>query len=446
MPFDNSRFLPAQSEACKKALNTVMKAVFFENKPADRVLSSYFRNTKFLGARDRRLISDTVFHILRWWGFLRHLAADPVKQSEMEFYGIITGAFIIEDVNLPEIASFWAEKLGTTVSCLNEIKKLNNHKSRAERYFSLLKKIGHEPFTALPDELCLSELVPSWISEETGSGFDFELFIKWVQKRPPLWIRAQTNDIERLVSELKKNGIKALPHQKIRKALRIDDSRINLYLLEPFRKGIFEVQDLASQIIGLSCSPSPGERWWDACAGAGGKTLQLADIMCGKGSVTATDIRTYKLEDLRKRSRRAGFQNIRCSEWNGKALRSGKRETFDGVLVDAPCSCSGTWRRNPDAKWTVSQEEISEISGLQKKILQNAAGGVKNGGVLVYATCSVFKRENTDVVDNFLRNNANFAPEPFMNPLTSFKTNVLCVYPWDSDCDAVFIAKFRKMS
>ncbi len=167
--------------------------------------------------------------------------------------------------------------------------------------------------------------------------------------------------------------------------------------------------------------------------------------MKNKGRIVATDIRAYKLDDLKKRAKRAKRANIECKEWDGKALRSNKRYKYDGVLVDAPCTCSGTWRRNPDARWRLSDSEPDEMSNLQMKILQNAATGVKPNGTLIYATCSVLKKENLDLVKKFLLNNKNFIMEPFINPLTENKTKgYLQVYPWDGNCDAMFVAKFRK--
>jgi 16S rRNA (cytosine967-C5)-methyltransferase len=164
-----------------------------------------------------------------------------------------------------------------------------------------------------------------------------------------------------------------------------------------------------------------------------------------RGSVIASDIREYKLDDLRKRARRAEFPNIICKEWDGKALRSKQQQKFDGVLVDAPCSCSGTWRRNPDARWTTTVADVNEIAALQLKILCNAAGGVKPGGTLIYATCSVMEIENRDVVEKFIQENKNFELEPFINPLNNGLTcGMLQVYPWDANCDAMFVARLRR--
>ncbi|MFA7232442.1 MAG: RsmB/NOP family class I SAM-dependent RNA methyltransferase, partial [Victivallaceae bacterium] len=291
----------------------------------------------------------------------------------------------------------------------------------------------------------LEGLLPEWTYQLLPPGVNHLELIRWFQQRPPLWLRGQGCEIDSLANKLKFRGLNVKKHPFMTQSLCAENPAVSLYSLEEFRKGLFEVQDLASQVIGLTCAPKAGERWWDACAGAGGKTLQLADIMQRKGSVIASDIREYKLEDLRKRARRAGFPNIMCKEWDGKALRKKQQEKFDGVLVDAPCSCSGTWRRNPDARWTTSPDELIEMAELQLRILNNAASGVKPGGTLVYATCSIFAAENTGVVESFLAQNPEYALESFSNPMNGRQTNgTVQIFPWEGDCDAMFAARFRR--
>ena len=188
----------------------------------------------------------------------------------------------------------------------------------------------------------------------------------------------------------------------------------------------------------------PGEHWWDVCAGGGGKTLQLASMMERRGSILATDIRAYKLEDLKRRAARAAYPNIRCAEWNGETVPRGKIGEFDGVLIDAPCSSSGRWRRNPDGRWTSSLERVEELAGIQSRILECASGAVKPGGVLVYATCSLFEREDEEIVRNFLRKHQEYELEPFPDPATGKMTDgMLRTLPWFADCDASFVARMR---
>ncbi len=265
------------------------------------------------------------------------------------------------------------------------------------------------------------------------------------QKRPPIWIRGQCKQILALRDELKKEGLTARRSEYLDDAVMIEQARENLFELESFKSGKFEIQDFASQVIGLACNARPGQRWWDMCAGAGGKSLQLASMMQTKGVVIATDIRSWKLDDLKRRMRRARFSNISIREWNGKGI-PGRSANFDGVLADVPCSCSGTWRRNPDARWTMTLDAIKTLSKTQLEILNKAAKGVKKGGILVYATCSVFDRENESIIQQFLAGRDDFKLDAFYHPIA--KENVpgmLRIWPQEANSDAVFVCRMIRI-
>jgi len=179
------------------------------------------------------------------------------------------------------------------------------------------------------------------------------------------------------------------------------------------KDGWIEIQDLASQQIALAVDVKPGQKVWDCCAGAGGKSLAIAARMNNKGVIIATDLHGYKLDELKRRSKRAEFHNIRSFEWAGnEPLRLPKeiaqQQGFDWVLVDAPCSSAGTWRRNPDARWRFNAEDTQELVALQQQILSNVVKAVRTNGYLVYATCSWQVSENEAQVDWFLKNNPDF--------------------------------------
>ena len=228
----------------------------------------------------------------------------------------------------------------------------------------------------------MDNLIPYWYFNELDiPKKEYRKIIESLQKRPPLWIRSQSKDKQQLIRSLIRDGFKVTDTKVLKKAINLSNPRVNLYEVDSFKNGEFEVQDIASQLIGNVCAAKPGERWWDACAGAGGKSLQLASMMKNRGHILATDIREYKLLDLKKRARRSKFFNITTKAWKSKLPV--KAESYDGVLVDAPCSCSGTWRRNPDARWTSHREDIKEMAELQLDILMRASVAVKSGGVLV---------------------------------------------------------------
>jgi 16S rRNA (cytosine967-C5)-methyltransferase len=235
-------------------------------------------------------------------------------------------------------------------------------------------------------------------------------FLKAQTTRPPLWVRVNHPDkTDHVVHTLCQEGYVV---QNVEGALSVSGER-GIFLSDVYKQGLIEIQDFASQKAGASVQARPGDVVWDACAGGGGKTLQIASRLQNKGAVYASDVREFKLEEVKKRARRAGFFNVRCEPWDGVALPSFPREVekrggFDWVLVDAPCSSSGTWRRNPDAKYRIGESSVAEISALQKSILSNAARAVGAKGNLVYSTCSWLVDENEDVVRAFLSENPSF--------------------------------------
>ena len=453
----SDKILNSQTNACMKSVDFLIKESLINDRPADRVISYYFKNNKYLGSRDRRFILEVCFSVLRWWNWLEILVPEDYKKrlvkrsSEKKIFSedfifpfsvylkmIFSASLLDNQETIPrELIYFWANKLKLKRELLDKILKETDPANRGSIILN----------SFLKDSLKLDILnvIPEWVACEVIDEVSVKDIATISQKRPPMWLRNQSGDVDKLVRSLRKQDLNAVRHKKIKNAICIENPKINLYSLSEFTKGWFEVQDLASQIIGLACHASSEEWWWDACAGAGGKTLQLAHQMKNKGRIVASDIREYKLDDLKKRARRANLSNITYLPWNGKKLSSKKQSRYDGVLVDAPCTCSGTWRRNPDAKLKIKHEEVSEMSKLQLTIIENASTGVKPGGVLVYATCSMFEKENNIVVEHFLKNNVDFTLEPFMNPLTGKQTDgTLNVYQWDGNCDATFVARFRK--
>ena len=426
--------LRSQLKLAENALHAVFCAVFREGRAADRVLSAYFRDHRRCGSRDRRFIGEAVFGVFRCWGLLRK-GIDPERRRALEsgeaaptareLAQWIEGAILIDRIELP------AARLFSPVPG-------NDRLARAER---VLRNWG------VAEPACRAEdLIPAWAAEMVEPDFPLARYAESLGKRAPMWIRLQGLDPERSWAEVAATELPFRRHPRVRRAAVLENSRVNLYTLPAFQQGWFEVQDLASQMIGLVCAPKRGERWLDLCAGAGGKSLQLADLMERRGSVVAADVRAYKLEDLRKRARRAGFPNIRTRAWDGRDFQSARRAPFDGVLADVPCTCSGVWRRNPEGPWSLQPTEAAEMAELQRSILETAAAAVRPGGVLVYATCSIFAAENRLNVEAFLAAHPEFSAEPFADPLTGepVPSGMLSVLPGTEDCDAMFAARLRR--
>jgi 16S rRNA (cytosine967-C5)-methyltransferase len=229
----------------------------------------------------------------------------------------------------------------------------------------------------------------------------------------------------------------------MKEAARIDEA-VDIDHLAPFVEGRIEIQDLASQAVGRVCDPEPGERWWDACAGAGGKALELAAIMGGKGTVVATDTHAGRLRETVRRARKSPFRNITTREWDGKHV-SGKAGSYAGVLVDAPCSAIGTWRRNPDARWLFDPSSVARLAAVQAQLLHTCAAGVKVGGTLVYSVCTPTPSETALQVSAFLDAHPSFALDPFPHPFTGDPTDgTLMIWPSEADTDLMFIARMTR--
>jgi len=409
-----------------------------ERRPVDRALAAYLRERKHLGARDRRLISEIVYGVFRWWGWLQRLAPPPgAAPDDARWSALLLAAAVMEAVDDRTLREFWRRACGIEEELPATLLQSDRPLHRATALFAALGRRDLLPieFTAL---------APAWALALIRSPKPAADLVGWLQKRPPLWLRVQSADAAAVLAELREAGLEPAPHARLAGALRLDRTRVNLFTLPAYRARRVEVQDLSSQCVGLVCAPRPGERWWDACAGGGGKALLLAQLLRGRGTVVATDIREHKLQEVRHRARLAGFQNITTRAWNGRAVAP-RQATFDGVLVDAPCSGSGTWRRNPWARWSLRPEDLAELNALQQRILRNAATGVKPGGVLVYATCSMFAAENDDVVKDFLSAHPAFTPEPFAHPLRDGQTDgALRLWPWDGDGDAMYLMRLRK--
>lgn len=445
----------SQTNTCVTALQHVLPKVLEQRHPADRVLAIFMRRHHELGSRDRRVVRDTVFAVLRWWGCLAHFTPeaeppspepdpgtrdDPVQPPiyDAAWTRLMTAAHLLEPPPLAPLVHVWGAQCGLTPECLEQWDPPADLAQRVNRVLSMLWPDREAPADAH------EQLVPAWAGPELPPDCDPAGLLPWLQRRPPLWLRVQAFDVEPVRQELAANGLTTEQHARLENALRVTDGRANLYDLPCYASGTVEVQDLASQVVAHVCAPTAGQTWWDACSGAGGKALHLMDLMKGVGTVVGSDVNTTKLREMRRRARRAGFRNIERRLWDGQPVHR-DHQAFDGVLLDAPCSCSGTWRRNPDARWRTTPEDIERLTQRQVRLLRVAAEGVRPGGTLVYATCSMFARENAGALERFLNRAPRFSLVPFTNPLTGEESQgTLQVWPWDGDCDAMFVARMHR--
>lgn len=405
-----------------RTLHQLMTDIEQGKLPADKMLANYFREHKKHGSKDRRLLRETLFALFRWWGWLRKL---PEAQTQQPWLAMLAAAAVLENHPWQDIIQAWAALAGVDIKVDTDARPLN-------KIQACFPAIGFDSRVLLPD----------WFWQ-FADNTHAERLADSLSQRPPIWARVQGISRDALVSELLAQGIPAVASEVFDDALSLGHKSINLNDVAAYRNGKLEIQDLASQVIGQVCAPEPGEQWWDTCAGAGGKSLQLSALSQARGkaiSLTASDIRPQALEELQKRAKRAGLRNIQVAQWRSDELPVAQA-AFDGVLVDAPCSCTGTWRRNPDMRWLDDASAITDKPALQLDILTRSSQAVKVGGVLVYATCSLVQAENGDVVNAFLAANPEFEAIDSVHPFTGETQQQITVWPFEADSDGMFVAR-----
>lgn len=275
-------------------------------------------------------------------------------------------------------------------------------------------------------------LWPEWIGAEFPAGDDIR---DCLLSRAPLWIRQQSEDD----AAVRRDFPAAEKSAYLPQAWRLPMDT-NVVGAASYRSGLVEIQDIGSQALLHALPHLPAGRWLDACAGAGGKTLQLAQMLAGQPAttITAHDIRPRALQELELRRRRAGQETI--------TIRSDPEGLYDAVLVDAPCTGSGTWRRAPHLKWTTTPDSVRRAAEKQGALLAHFASLVKSGGDLIYLTCSLCASENQGVVADFRTLHPEFEPQPLRHPRTgeNLATGELTLLPTDLDSDGYYIARMRR--
>ena len=314
----------------------------------DLFLRYYFRGHKAIGSKDRAFIADTCYQLIRWRGLLDAIAQKPLSwQTRFEALPLLN----TPHPSLPHHIQ---------VSFPKELF------SYLENSFGLKKALD---FCSISNTRA-----PTTIRVNTLRAQREELLRKWPKTKP---------------CEFSKNGIHFF-------------EKINFFADPLFKQGYFEIQDEGSQLLANLVNAKAGEHVLDFCAGAGGKSLAIAPKMKGKGQLYLHDIRSHILVEAKKRLKRAGIENFQTIEYKSPKLKKLKKK-MDWVLVDAPCTGSGTYRRNPDMKWKWKEQDILECVRLQKSIFEQALSYVKEGGYIVFATCSIFLEENEKQKEYFLK-------------------------------------------
>lgn len=383
----------------------LLGAIAATARPADGTASEFFRGRRFIGAKDRRAVAGRVWGILRRWArlawWVRRVADStwsPGNPPEWDAITprdrVIADLVLFESLSLPEIERlFDGEKFAPY--------------RLTERDKVLVRALKGRPLTHDDMPEWVQGEVPEWVTEKLATlyGEHARDLLVALQAEAPVDLRVNRlkADLEHAVSELAAEEVTALPTVYSPLGLRLE-SRVNLPATKSFRAGLVEVQDEGSQLVALLADARPGMTVIDFCAGAGGKTLALAAQMENKGRLVASDVSAGRLERAQVRLRRGGVHNVTRRTLDGEGDKWVKRQagSFDRVLVDAPCTGTGTWRRNPDAKWRLTEDTLADLVQTQAAILRRAARLVKPGGRLIYATCSLLVEENEAQIDSFL--------------------------------------------
>jgi 16S rRNA (cytosine967-C5)-methyltransferase len=310
--------------------------------------------------------------------------------------------------------------------------------SQIDRALELSDRFANAP-EEFPDEELIARAVPGWLKDE------MEISASWarsLQAEPKLWLRAQRGQGRALAARL--GECRVFGEGRLEDTLEYFGPQ-DLFRTPEFHRGEFELQDVSSQAVGLICDPQPGETWWDACAGEGGKMLHLSALMENRGLIWASDRAAWRLQRLKRRAARAKVFNYRSVLWDGGPKLPTKTK-FDGVLVDAPCSGTGTWHRNPHARWTVTAQDVKELSAVQQDVLLHAAASVKPGGKLVYAVCTLTRPETLTVVEALEKQIPEFERLTVANPLLSGAPAGREIWLWPKECggNGMFVAVWRR--
>jgi 16S rRNA (cytosine967-C5)-methyltransferase len=337
--------------------------------PAERVLIQWARDNRYAGSGDRAAVRDHVFDALRR------------RRSAAAAGGAETGRGVM----------FGAIRLGG-----GEPDSLFTGQGHAPAPLSAAERLGPGP-ALLPDAVVHD--VPDWLWPVVTAdlGADAGPALMALRDRAPVHLRVNTARIDRTGAQaaLAAEGIRTSLHPEVKTALQVIENERKISASRAYRDGLVELQDAASQAAVLRLPLVDGDRVLDYCAGGGGKALAIAAR--ARVTVIAHDADQARMSDLPARAARAGVAISRAATADLPGLAP-----FDLVLVDAPCSGSGTWRRNPDAKWRFSPGDLDRLTALQQGILAAAAPLVRPGGVLVYATCAILTAENRRQMDRFL--------------------------------------------
>lgn len=386
----------ARVQAAIEVLDAVIAAARGRGAPADRIFSEWFRTRRFAGSGDRRAVREMVYAAIR--------ACGEVPETGR-------AAMLLLARRDPVLAA-------------------------------LFDGSRHAPEPILPGEAAAEAgFAPEWAERKLrASGLD-DADLAALLERAPLDIRINT--LKAALADLPEAGAPTIAPHAVRFAPGTAVEQWPAY-----QAGAVEVQDAGSQLACAAVGAGPGEAVVDLCAGAGGKTLALAAAMDNRGTILACDADRSRLSRLDPRAARAGATIIETRLIDGGRELTGLhdwRDRADAVLVDAPCSGTGTWRRNPEARWRLDPRELERLTALQARLLDVGAELVKPGGRLVHVVCSLIDAEGPDQVDAFLARHPGWRAVPLALGAGVPRGQGVRLSPAADGCDGFFIARLERV-
>jgi 16S rRNA (cytosine967-C5)-methyltransferase len=417
----------------------VLADVETRHRPAPDALKDWGLSHRFAGSKDRAAIASLVYDALR-----RKASAAWIMREASPRAGVLGMLQVQRGMDAEGIAAL----------CSGE-RFAPKPLTEAER-----ERLTSATLEGAPPHVAGD--FPEWIAPSLARALDGELVaeLQALARRAPIDMRVNTLKASRedVLAAMPHLGAAATPHAS--DGLRVwpgEDGRGPALQVEPeFLKGWFEIQDEGSQLAALLTAVKPGEQVVDLCAGGGGKTLALAAMMANKGQLYATDSDARRLAPIHDRLARAGVRNVQVRTPRARADAVTDLDgTSDCVLIDAPCTGCGTWRRNPDAKWRLRPGSLSARLGEQATVLDRAGRLIRSGGRLVYVTCSVLPEENEDAISAFLTRQAEFEPVssdamlataglPQLADVTRRTHHGLQLTPLRTGTDGFYVAVLRK--
>lgn len=354
-----------------------LESSLFEKRPAAEVIKKLLKSNRGWGSRDRRIIAQVFYDVIRQKRLFQALTG--TENSNKDLWSLVACWVVLNNFTLPDWEEF---KAVNTDSVKFKVSILTQQRKYKYSIPDWLDKMGMAAFGEA-----------AWEKEIASLNTPAAMIVR---------VNTLKTSLEKLKDTLKKkyqiitHNIPDYPNALI------FEKKQSLQDIKEYREGFFEVQDANSQKVAPWLKAQSGKYYIDACAGAGGKSLHLANLTADNAQILALDIYPAKLDELRKRCYRNGIQSVQTASVENEKVLNGIEKMADGILIDAPCSGLGVLKRNPDAKWNITPERLEEILEVQKNILQTYAPMVKKGGTLVYATCSILPLENQLQVSHFL--------------------------------------------